>query len=205
MTSVGRPLFVICSIHSAPLYSKSRHPCSQLQILVVFRSCCCRIDLHFSFPALDTLASLLHLPLPASPSPGRKGETRRATRGNMKPTSAASLLAAISLLSLTSASGTLQLDIRGKRGISQSQALRRRAMTSGTVTAPLTENPRFIQYYANVTIGTPSQSLQLVVDTGSSDIWAISSSASSCQQDGCPHGSCKSTTLNVQTPTIIPQ
>jgi len=110
----------------------------------------------------------------------------------MKPTSAASLLAATSLLSLTSASGTLHLAISGKRGISNSHALQRRAGTSGTVTAPLTENLGFKQYYADVTIGTPPQSVKLVVDTGSSDVWAVASTASSCLDDGCTLGSCKS-------------
>ena len=121
----------------------------------------------------------------------------------MKLTSAASLLAAISLLSLTSASGTLQLSISGKRGISQPGLLQRRAKSSGTVTAPLTEGPQFAQYFADVTIGTPPQSLKLVVDTGSSDVWAVASSASVCTTNGCPLGSCKPATPYVQTPAVI--
>jgi len=124
----------------------------------------------------------------------------------MKQGSAASLLAAFSLLSLTSATDTLRLGISGKRGFSPSEPfLQRRAGTAGTVNAPLTENPRFVQYYANVMIGTPGQSIKLTVDTGSSDVWAIASSATSCADDGCPNGSCKSTTRYVQTPAIVSQ
>jgi len=47
-------------------------------------------------------------------------------------------------------------------------------------------------YYANVTVGTPAQSLSLQIDTGSSDVWVPSSTASICEDTkdgGCPGGS----------------
>jgi len=112
----------------------------------------------------------------------------------MKSTTA--ILASVSLLSLTSASGTLQLGITAKREVDPSPQLRRRAGTSGTVTASLSENPQFVQYYADVTMGTPPQSVKLIVDTGSSDVWAVSSTAALCKAaGGCPDGTCKSTFL----------
>jgi Eukaryotic aspartyl protease len=40
-------------------------------------------------------------------------------------------------------------------------------------------------YFANVTMGTPAQSLRLDIDTGSSDIWANSATSSLCLQDQC--------------------
>jgi len=122
----------------------------------------------------------------------------------MKSNSAAGLLAAISLLPLVSASGTLQLGITGKREIgSSSQPLRRRAGTSGTVNAPLSENPLFVQYYADVTIGTPPQAIKLIVDTGSSDIWTVATTASICSTKGCPLGTCKSAISRVDTLAIV--
>lgn len=48
-------------------------------------------------------------------------------------------------------------------------------------------------YYANVTVGTPAQQLSLQIDTGSSDVWVPSSSATICEDTrdgGCPGGSC---------------
>jgi hypothetical protein len=110
--------------------------------------------------------------------------------------SISAILASASLLSLASASGTLQLGITGKREVNPSPQLRRRAGTSGTVTAILSENKTFVQYYADVTIGTPPQSLKLIVDTGSSDVWAVSSTAPLCKTAGnCADGTCKSTFL----------
>lgn len=59
-------------------------------------------------------------------------------------------------------------------------ALRRRQ----TVTETLTNEETL--YYANVTIGTPSQSLQLHIDTGSSDLWTNVKSSKVCASRGDP-------------------
>ncbi|RCK60668.1 Candidapepsin-7 [Candida viswanathii] len=39
-------------------------------------------------------------------------------------------------------------------------------------------------YYATLKVGTPEQEVQVMVDTGSSDLWFISSSNSQCQSNG---------------------
>jgi hypothetical protein len=100
------------------------------------------------------------------------------------------LSASMGLLSLATANGVLQLGIEGKREVGRSPLLRKRD-TSGTVQTSLSENNLFVTYYANITIGKPPQNIRLIVDTGSSDIWAVSSGASICaEQAGCPGGSC---------------
>jgi hypothetical protein len=36
-------------------------------------------------------------------------------------------------------------------------------------------------YYADVTLGTPPQSVRLILDTGSADVWVVSNQAQLCQ------------------------
>ncbi|KAJ9495682.1 hypothetical protein LTR99_010590 [Exophiala xenobiotica] len=63
--------------------------------------------------------------------------------------------------------------------------LRRR---SGTVEQTL-DNEQSL-YYANITLGTPQQSLRLHIDTGSSDLWVNTANSSFCasNQDPCEGG-----------------
>ena len=44
------------------------------------------------------------------------------------------------------------------------------------------------QYWVNVTVGTPPQSLALQLDTGSSDMWILSNQAQTCVQGRCFNG-----------------
>lgn len=98
-----------------------------------------------------------------------------------------SLSVSLALVSLATANGVLQLGIEGKRGVGRSP-LRKRD-TSGTVQTSLSESNLFVSYYANITMGTPPQNIRLIVDTGSSDIWAVASSADVCAAAaGCPGG-----------------
>jgi hypothetical protein len=49
-------------------------------------------------------------------------------------------------------------------------------------TAQLTLDNEATLYFANITVGTPGQSLRLAIDTGSSDIWANSAASQLCTQ-----------------------
>ncbi|KAK2623820.1 hypothetical protein QTJ16_007001 [Diplocarpon rosae] len=49
-------------------------------------------------------------------------------------------------------------------------------------------------YFANVSVGTPGQALQLQIDTGSSDVWVPAAEAELCgnkKEGGCPNGKCE--------------
>ena len=91
-----------------------------------------------------------------------------------------SAIVGLPLLSLASASGTIQLDL--KRDGGASPALRKRA--SNTVQADLSESSSLVQYFVTVAMGTPPQSLELILDTGSSDVWAVASDALVDPADG---------------------
>lgn len=80
----------------------------------------------------------------------------------------------------------------------RAQQMRRRGLAlharADTVTASLGNAVEAGLYYANVTVGTPGQDLQIQIDTGSSDVWVPSSTASVCsneQEGGCSGGSCE--------------
>ncbi|KAI1089185.1 acid protease [Rostrohypoxylon terebratum] len=65
---------------------------------------------------------------------------------------------------------------------------------AGTFTEIITNEKLRGGYFASCSVGTPAQNLTLQLDTGSSDIWVPSSSASVCEQtssnsDGCSLGS----------------
>lgn len=109
------------------------------------------------------------------------------------------LLVASSLLSSATADGTIRWDIQKNTANEQAQlkarsvGLRRRS--SGTVLASLGNALQDGLYYANITVGTPGQLLNVQIDTGSSDLWVPSATAPIClneQEGGCPGGVCKS-------------
>ncbi|KIW27385.1 uncharacterized protein PV07_07126 [Cladophialophora immunda] len=64
----------------------------------------------------------------------------------------------------------------------------RKRQTQQTVSQTL-DNEQSL-YYANITLGTPAQSLRLHIDTGSSDLWVNIASSSFCEsgQDACEGG-----------------
>ena len=69
----------------------------------------------------------------------------------------------------------------------------RKRQSGGSVESTL-DNEQSL-YFANITLGTPSQSLQLHIDTGSSDLWVNTASSSLCQTSttGCTGGTYDST------------
>jgi hypothetical protein len=104
------------------------------------------------------------------------------------------LLAATSLLSVSSAQVLLNT---WKSSHAEAQQLARRTpllrrAASGTVSAALGNAEEAGLYFANISIGTPAQVLQVQIDTGSSDVWVPASTATLCEDEsegGCEGGS----------------
>jgi hypothetical protein len=116
-------------------------------------------------------------------------------------TALSSLLCSSSLLSLANAGGVVQMGIVKNPAVEQAQIAKRQLQMqkrgsileerADTVTATLGNALTSGLYYANVTIGTPGQDFALQIDTGSSDVWVPSSSATFCsntREGGCPGG-----------------
>lgn len=109
----------------------------------------------------------------------------------MKSSIVSGLLTASSLLlsfvSADDAPGTFSVKIVKNRQVERAQLAKR-----GTVLTTLNNFAQIGLYAANATVGTPPQSFTFQVDTGSSDVWVPSASASICEDTangGCPFGS----------------
>ncbi|CZR55794.1 related to acid proteinase PEPI precursor [Phialocephala subalpina] len=105
-----------------------------------------------------------------------------------------SLTTALLFSSLASAS-TIQFNIARNPAAEEAQLTRRQLTNlykrAGTVNVALTNAENQGLYFANVTVGTPGQNLALQIDTGSSDVWVPSTTASLCgnaKEGGCPNG-----------------
>jgi hypothetical protein len=114
----------------------------------------------------------------------------------------APLLTTTTLLSLLCAlaSAQLRLDVQ-KNFDAQDKQLKARQLArrglskrADSVLAGLTNDEVEGLYFANITVGTPGQTLGVQIDTGSSDVWVPSSTARICEdarEGGCPLGSCE--------------
>jgi hypothetical protein len=115
----------------------------------------------------------------------------------------------ISLLATSVAANTVQFDIARSPAVRNAQLARRQLdlqsrsdallsrATADTVSVDLTNAPSQGLYFANVSVGTPAQAFALQIDTGSSDVWVPSSSATFCTSTtsvrgtGCANGKCE--------------
>lgn len=111
------------------------------------------------------------------------------------------LLLAAPLVSAHVGDGTVLWGITKNAGAQEAQ-LKRRSMelqgradtSSSTVSATLANSVLEGLYSANISIGTPAQSVTVQIDTGSSDLWVPSASATYCtaSKKNCNGGTCKS-------------
>lgn len=112
----------------------------------------------------------------------------------MKYSAAAIVAAAASVSALSIAprsssttSKTLSLPIQRRQVsdiLAHERSRMRKRATQGTVLQDL-DNEQSL-YYANLTLGTPAQSLRLHIDTGSSDLWVNTASSSFCEESSNP-------------------
>ncbi|KAI6165992.1 aspartic peptidase domain-containing protein [Pisolithus thermaeus] len=66
----------------------------------------------------------------------------------------------------------------------------KRAGNSASI--PLIDEQNDSSYSGQVTLGTPPQTFQVILDTGSSDLWVITTSCTTCSSDGTPFDPSKS-------------
>jgi hypothetical protein len=65
--------------------------------------------------------------------------------------------------------------------------------TSSVLNHPVTYNERYApgMWYTKLSLGTPPQDVEVLLDTGSSDLWVPSAGLPDCLQSKCPGGSCE--------------
>lgn len=73
--------------------------------------------------------------------------------------------------------GVVQMEITRTTRAAPPSSIRRRA---DTYTETLGNNISYGGYFASVSVGTPGQAQQVIIDTGSSDAWFLSPDASAC-------------------------
>lgn len=80
--------------------------------------------------------------------------------------------------SSSSAAGVVHMGITRTNRAAPPSSIRRRA---DTYTETIGNNISYGGYFASVSVGTPAQTQQVILDTGSSDTWFLDSDASVCQ------------------------
>lgn len=87
-------------------------------------------------------------------------------------------VASVATVAATTATAQRVIPVTFSKPTSRLPALHKRA---GTYSQELNNNLTGGGYYAQVTVGTPPQTVDLIVDTGSSDVWVLDSEADLCQ------------------------
>lgn len=124
----------------------------------------------------------------------------------MRTISAASLLALLTLSSEVASQKVIQFDIAKVAGSPPTKLGKRFAETSKLYKRQFSEsiinNVTGGSYMISTSIGTPAQSISLVLDTGSSDVWVLADNANQCtsktlqyEYGACVGGTCKSQTI----------
>ncbi|KAI1779416.1 aspartic peptidase domain-containing protein [Hypoxylon cercidicola] len=103
-------------------------------------------------------------------------------------------ISALVVASVAAATATAQrvIPVTFSKPTPRLPALHKRA---GTYSQELNNNLTGGGYYAQVTVGTPAQTVDLIVDTGSSDVWILDSDADLCRSRSLQdyYGYCLST------------
>ncbi|KAI1408202.1 aspartic peptidase domain-containing protein [Hypoxylon sp. FL1857] len=104
----------------------------------------------------------------------------------------AASLAAVAATAADAASSQRVIPVSFSKPKGTLPALHKRA---GTYSQELNNNLTGGGYYAQVTVGTPPQTVDLIVDTGSSDVWILDSDANLCKSTSMQnyYGYCLST------------
>ncbi|KAI1759104.1 aspartic peptidase domain-containing protein [Hypoxylon sp. FL1150] len=84
----------------------------------------------------------------------------------------------VASIAATTAGAQRVIPVTFSKPTSRLPALHKRA---GTYSQELNNNLTGGGYYAQVSVGTPAQTVDLIVDTGSSDVWVLDSDADLCQ------------------------
>jgi hypothetical protein len=92
--------------------------------------------------------------------------------------------------------GVVQFDLKHRRSAADARAQSSsRHRRSSTLLSQLNLNDQWVfsgGYFLDIDVGTPPQRLQVLLDTGSSDLFIPSAEAARCLSNDCPGGSCKS-------------
>jgi len=95
----------------------------------------------------------------------------------MKTPTTSAILSIAALSSCTLAAVTMNI---AKNPQAVPRKIRRDLLSRATITESLSNNVTGGDYIAQVSVGTPPQTLTLLIDTGSSDVWMLASTADLC-------------------------